>query len=739
MLKIILALIGAIFLTQNSGYSQDHQNDPKTKVNSYLQHYYANDLRISFNQPVYAPSDSALFVVGSSRLMSFAKSQEIATLNILDTNGQNILKQKVKLQGGVAVNQLVFPSDMKPGLYQWIVGIDRFKLEKQSFLTGTICIVGKKKIASENMFSIVIEGNSFINGLECKLKISLFNNASTNKPIVVIDNLGNIVNKVVFDSLGKATLSFVPNEQIQSYTVSVEGAPLSSVQLPARLNKGVVLHETETNSEDSRAVKVSSNDAGLKILTFVWCSRSEVLLVNKIVLNEESERVVKVPDHLENLSYVLLLDSSLNVLAQHPILKRNDEKKIYILLQQKEFSTRDTVRIKLEAKEEIDWLVVRVLKKDLFAAASEPIRLIDQSEIGQQPLFSKQLGFHQNSKGVNYQEIRGIVSLENEVKYLDSIQVMLFLQKSILGYETYVDKDRHFKVPLVFAKEGQETVFYSVRTKHGDIFTPKIAFDTEEFVSPNAGQKSKESNETDMYGEYAFTKHIIEESFRRRVAGINDENSPNLKYEEELGGADIIRKLEDYNPFLSIEDVIREIVPAVEYRKKSGYDVVRVFTSEKRPKDSFGPLYIIDGVFFKSPSVFLNLPIVDVKIIKVVKDSKKLRAFGVLGENGIILVETKSGKALPAESQMILNGISPLLPSRIYSGSSTTNQRTVDLRACLFWCPVVKLNGNNEAELKFTTSDDLGDMVIQVEGETKSGTRIFEEETFLVSFPAKKS
>ena len=57
-----------------------------------------------------------------------------------------------------------------------------------------------------------------------------------------------------------------------------------------------------------------------------------------------------------------------------------------------------------------------------------------------------------------------------------------------------------------------------------------------------------------------------------------------------------------------------------------------------------------------------------------------------------------------------------------------------DFRSCMLWMPSVRLNANGSAQIQFTTSDDTGKYVIQIQGITENGIPFYAEQPLEVKY-----
>ncbi len=77
------------------------------------------------------------------------------------------------------------------------------------------------------------------------------------------------------------------------------------------------------------------------------------------------------------------------------------------------------------------------------------------------------------------------------------------------------------------------------------------------------------------------------------------------------------------------------------HRWHNGKSVVRVWIDDIDKMGTDDPVYVIDGVMTDDTDYFMSLKPENVSTIKVVCTMEKLRVFGAVGRNGVVLVETK--------------------------------------------------------------------------------------------------
>lgn len=110
----------------------------------------------------------------------------------------------------------------------------------------------------------------------------------------------------------------------------------------------------------------------------------------------------------------------------------------------------------------------------------------------------------------------------------------------------------------------------------------------------------------------------------------------------------------------------------------------------------------------------------------MVISSQKLKPLGLLGKNGIVIVDTKKGDTREAvDPSKLIQGLSRPLDFKNHSYADTNH--SPDFRSTVLWSPSIKTNVNGEAKIDFYASDNLGVLSIRVDGLTAQGTPFSKE------------
>jgi hypothetical protein len=758
------------------------QEDPleflKKKYAQYLSAYKRAKLDIFFNQPSYAKGDTAFFrayYLNASDL-SFKTGQEIIHLRVFDNRGKEILANELLVRDGFAKAKLAFPNDLLPGLYLIVAYSDWMKnMDKSLFFKREVMLIDRKKLKEHNednsTIEIYPEGGNLIEGIENNVLFRLKNSEFFGK-LIIKNFQGDTIATSALDTHGVAEIKVKP-EIGKKYAVEyiLNGSLVTKSSLPSPRSEGFSMRVlTDDNFEPSNLIVTASRGIDLKEEYYALLTNSSRIIFSTPLIfdNNSNSNNISLPKKLPRGVYQLcILNKAFSIQAERVIFV-GDQSELDIGIEMLNFyKTRETANVKVSIQDNNEIakdarFSVRVFDGDILKGTdgniitnlmlSSDVPLPPEAmKIGSQDRLNTYLitqkcnwinweNIVKDSKPVfrptNHQTFSGkAYSSIQSSPIKDSTLLRFFLKKEILGYEGYVKEGGYFRVPLQYSLFGNQDVFYSASFKGLDVNDVAIKLDTDSLYSFRS-RLAKELDEQDPYGSHIHRKRVIDRSFgfySAKDASRNLRVNPNDLFEEELGGADITVRLKDYVVFPTMSELIREVVRSVEHRKIKNRDVIRIYTTQKRPNNFSQPLFIINGNLTKNTNIFLGLNPEEVLTLKIIKDSNKLTRFGSLGENGIILVETRnlSWEKAKEKNTFYFTGL-----------TDTTNENSIkkcpsstpDLRACLYWNPDLRVNARGQSFFQFQTSDHTGNFVIQVQGITENGTPFFKEKHFSVSY-----
>jgi hypothetical protein len=335
-----------------------------------------------------------------------------------------------------------------------------------------------------------------------------------------------------------------------------------------------------------------------------------------------------------------------------------------------------------------------------------------------------------------------VVSKENGSNPPDSTVLLTYLQRNTIGYEATVEKGK-FKVPFIFDFYGDDQVFCTLQSRARVLDGDYRIIIRDDSVKLTERWQSSETESVSLHGDYSFKRQLVSKSysfFSKKEVAQSVNESPNRFFEDEFFGVDFTVNVQDYLIFPKMEELLREIVPFVQHRRRGQTETVRMLfrfdTSTKLAKSD--PLYIIDGIMSRNTTYFLSLKPENILYIKVLNDPNKLQQLGKLGENGVVFVESKKGVSNMGTFERNVFNVVGLSKSVKFPYNEqyhfSAEGRVPDLRSTLYWSPSTKSDRTGKSAITFSTSDDVGPAVIRIEGFTEDGRPFSAQHELQVNF-----
>jgi hypothetical protein len=776
--RLLLALPVTVLLLRCSSPAVA-QDDFTNMLQQNLQQYYVDnsplDLHLFFNQPVYAPGDTAYFKVsflsaGSRKPVS---GRTIINVDIYRQPGERIHHQKVLLRGGFGGNQFVVPATLEPGVYvvaafnEWMLNGDESAL---FFATLKITNGPAFERRPRNAMSLFPEGGTFVAGIENKVAIV----GVANRRVELRDGSDSTLVTASLDERGVTSVSFTPQTG-QSYTVTdgqlretLPPPSNSDIHLAVFPPEGLLMQTQLFCPEDSR------RNEGYH---FVIHGSAGIYYTARIGFRDSNLTTLQVPTKLlpSGLVCATLFDQNQQVIASRIFMaEQNPGVAVDLKFNNSgPYAPRDSIHATVELfdahgqalKSVVGVTVIDAslfsghegsysLKEMLLATGNvafgglkELPRLSLNPKIWDDVLISeqwnryrwtdvlkgKERGSHVLKTNIHFS---GTILREDRHSPVDTTIATFFLQHDIRAYEDYPKKNGAFDFALYFDFHGQEDVFYSIEEDGKRIDDarlllnepPVITFPESEFIA---------TEKLDSYMRFAQRRIEIREAYQRRSIDqlVEDEKSPHHQLEDEIDGADVTINLDDYLIFPTMEETLREIIPGLYHRWRNREHTVRVRLTEPDDFPTENPIYFVDGVLTTDTDYFMALKPADVASIKVITSQQKLSTFGNLGKNGIVLVETKiSGNAdrVPrSKSYFKATGLTDAIQFQMVPHNK---RRIPDFRASLFWTPVLYSDASGRISFSFCAADNPGRFRIIVDGIAENGEPVYAESTFEVVY-----
>jgi hypothetical protein len=731
------------------------------KFEKYSDGWRRTSIHVFFNQKKYSPGDTAFFkAYYSYDDLTPVPDKQMLEVNVTDHRGETKMRFLFRVTDGVAYNQIIFPKDFESGFYRVNVYNNWDKNFDPSLVySKELEIVTDKKIArlSSEIIKFGIQGGHLINNVNGRVAVISRTPLSR---ISIEDLTQKSIASETTDSLGTALLSFepVPGEK---YFLRANGG--ERLELPLSRPDGITYQAQADHDNLLLTVSSAKNSPYIGKKLFAILSASGKIIAAAAFIYDKSESQVKIP--LQNFSgkifQISILDESGEVLASGQSFFPLRFLPIVKIFTSQQVSCREDVSIEVEVSENgaptmarfsIDVVNTDVVEDDakdhalnetpdnftgpLFYQQSAT-SLYNALTAYSSPLPWKEILAPQPLKPVfpmiSFIEKSGVAYIADSHEVVpDFTQIMFYLQNDKMHYQTFTQNG---KVALVLPEIfGPDEFFYVAETKGNEIQNLQIEWD-EKPIALKAASSYAEQPDEDTYASFISKLRSIQRSYRyfHSEAVAKSESTTAGSFEEELVTADLAVDIQKYILFQSMEELIKEVIPSLFYRKAGGKNIVRV-TLEQPMFATTDPVYIIDGIATKNTSFFLSLKPSELKTVKIIKSASKLKTLGLLGKNGIVIVETiKGNKREPVvDLGKLVYGFNPPINFRNIGEISNTNMHIPHFRTTLYWNPTIETEANGKAMVKFKASDDTGLMKVIVHGLTKDNKPFFKTATFNV-------
>ncbi len=721
--------------------------------------YYGNgpNLRVELmlNQTKYAPGDTlwlqAYLIDGG--LMS-SSGKQILEVNLVDHRGQSRQQIRFMTKDGLGSNQMVLSDDLEAGYYLITAHFPFTGAEQGHILfQREVAIVSDKVLRPiRNSIQVAVEGGSLVAGVS---------NTVVVKTDLALDSLllkrsGSVILTVpVLD--GWSRFSFTP-ERGDTYLLQTSDG-LSRANLPVVSNDGIALGRLTSEEGEGATFEMrippESSFRGQRLIGIVTSGGEVVHSVTMDVLEDDWRLVVPAGALPPGSSELSVFDSDGRVMAQRRF--ENGQKVVADL--RTEGGTflsgeKVTIDISLNSEEGVALsgnATLRILNRSVLSRGSYPngdatwgsldtstdpkirdmaLVLVGAEEDWDQMRVGKEPGWPR--RGSSRIRLEGHPTLHG-LRLPRDTKLTIYLQRHNWPYPGLVEPDGSISlsVPDFY---GDEDLFYLTEFSGSIRSDLTIAWDQSSISWPRAPEATA-GDAPDNYAIFYGKRQLIRRSY---VVFTNSNFVPTepaaltpRPLEEVVNKYDQVYDLDDYVSFQSMEEVVKAIIRPLTHARVGGQSVVKFKYLRDPPTGN--PLYFIDGHATLDTEHFLSLPTSDIKTISIVKDYRKISRLGLIGRNGIVVVDSKSGslgEALMNEETNI-RGLNAAISFPALSGRQSA---IPEFRSTIFWAPEVPINGG-KGTIEFFLSDDIGEMDVILEGYTVDGS-YFRESVLLNVLPA---
>ncbi|MFN3840994.1 MAG: hypothetical protein ACK4RF_09845 [Cyclobacteriaceae bacterium] len=767
------------------------QQSPIERWSKKLQDYYALNkpvkLHLLFNQPMYAPGDTAFFRIAfvTAEEMTPIKGFNLIEIDVVDNTGTVVIHQVARIRDGWGANQIVLPEEILPGNYR-VVAYDNWmkNFDRSRYFEGELRVAGEF-VFSDHLPSDKLvcfpEGGKLVAAVQNKVVVYA---PTAHQKGTVADAAGHFVTDFSIDRNGYG-LFFLTPDRGMTYTVKVD----NKVSTLVTSDDGIALLVTPSTLAKTphRILIQAPAMSGFRNepLNLLISGHGTVYYSASFVFNEKGFINLAVPASAlaQGICYLTINRNNGETLASRIFFNnRNSLVKATMLSDKKSYGTRSEVKVDVsltdgDGQPLLARMSVSVYQGDIFPPSGAIKNNTEQyfswiSDLNEAPhpgfeadlkttdgllmldrmLVTKSWPWYTWEKVLDkpaspqflfrdYQQVSGrLVETSTGKPFADSVSITFFVTGTQDVYEVSSRKDGTFSISFLLPFYNREQIFYRVERAGRRIEDVKIELTD----SPNRYSEipTVVTNKANPYFAYAQKQKMVNTSFSYFSQGTKiaiEGGNNNARVEKELFEPDVEVDLDDYMIFPTMQETLHEIVPYLQYRKIAGREVVRMYLPDKAQTGSENPAFFIDGVLTDDPSYFLKLKPVEVDKIKLVYSAFKLEELGAISRNGVVLVETKiqnnAEKVASATRSFYINGITPMasIPKSLTAWQKS-NHRAPQLKSSLVWSPHVRSDDTGKTTLSFKTADDTGRFVIRIEGLTVEGIPFVHEEYLEVNY-----
>ena len=736
------------------------------KFNDYHTSEGKTKLLLVLNQNKFSAGDTIWFkcyILNND--LSPVLGKQWVELNLVDANAVSKLSMGMRIDNGIGYNQLYIPDTLAAGFYL---------LAAQSSNTNNSDhgLIYKKEIEvvkqyalmpfNDTVVKVFPEGGHLIATVQNKVIIRSRQSGDT---LRIVNAEGQELAQAITDSNNLAALFLTPTKNTQYFFRINDEANLQL--LPATKDKTYSL-QVEPSQNKGEPVNVNIHSTPVdgqrdEELILVLSARHRIYHIQSFIQAPSNSVSFQLPQQNlpEGIVKVSLLRPNGELVSSRDFYSPGNDQVIADIQTEKiDFQTREKVNLEISIKNSNGEPIsaefsIKVLNGNLFKpeienTLSDELHMLsylqDRFIINKSaPDWFGQLDYFMITATLP-EPWEEILSPENRATSLvlnsklkktgrayysdtneplpEQAQIMFYLQQSNWRYQREVMEGGRIELNLPELFRDDE-LFYLAESKNGEeISNVKVEWENKAPVQLPQARLAKETKNLDPYSTFIQKSKLIDQSYGfytsdRVITG--NTASPNESFEKLVKGVDVEINFDDFIRFSTMEELIKEVIPPIYHRRTGQTDIVRVKLLDPM-KATADPLYIIDGIATKNTAFFLSLNPLDLISVKIVNSPKKLLPLGLLGKNGIVMIESKRTdlrEPLTDASKRVEGLSKPISFTNIeHFGFSAQKP---DFRSTIFWNPSIQTNDNGKAFVAFFCSDDVGVMNIHIEGITADG------------------
>lgn len=699
------------------------QADLPQMYSKYMLMAAPSRLIITTNQPKYMPGDSVWITVYWPVTKVHPIQSEIVNIQLIDQKGQALNHGIFLAHAGRGLTQIVLPDTLHAGLYRLAVYTEHMR-QTESIHYKQFEVVTTTQRVRNQITDLAVEGKNLIARVPNRIVLRTLRPDAS---VVLREELSGHEMSLLTDSAGWASVIVTPTLGAK-YTALCEGISFPSL-LEAKPN-GCSLHLSM--GIDSLSVQLRSTQF-MPEVTVVISDLEAIRFLETIKLNAQQDYTIQYPiDRLSPGESVVTVMAGTNVLATRMFRNSRGVMLKTNLRPGLAFHGRDTVEFELEladfqGRPLPGHVTVTVLNGSLF-----PSSLVDLGNDFSDIVASKPLPWGNIRSGLRpaAQNVTGAVEVSATLQDRTTgkpvpanTQVAFYLQQNRKWRQTFTDEFGNASWVLPeFYGEDDVVVFAErnkVRLSDVDInwHRPPVA----SFLTHPVNSLEEYR---DTYSNFVHNTRVIRKSYQIYEASGADYHvmsAPNGGNISTLVEPDVTVNTDEYVNFPTMHELIKEIIPGVSsIKSKRGWGVrISVGAPLVASQD---PLFLVDGMLTADTDYVMNLVPATLESVGVVYTARKLIPLGLLGRNGILIINTRKGQRIErplSKGSFRVRGFSSYREFKRVGVN-----KSEPLFCSTLWHSGKTVSESGKSEFLFPLTDDVGEMLVWVRGQTQSGAWI---------------
>lgn len=189
---------------------------------------------------------------------------------------------------------------------------------------------------------------------------------------------------------------------------------------------------------------------------------------------------------------------------------------------------------------------------------------------------------------------------------------------------------------------------------------------------------------------------------------------------------DQLYEIDKYESFEDIATLFTEVMSPLRLRKlDDGSYKAQVFNRDPTSRGYYNgtPIFIVDGLTTKDATFINELDLNMIKTISIISDLPTLRkSYGPIGQSGVIHIETTLPEVrLPGNELESILTLSGFRSAELMIDPKVNTAEVPNFKSNIYWSTDLRTNENGTLDFQFTHSDDIGEFIIEVVTQSKTG------------------